>query len=224
VKLRLLVISDVVNSKLYSPQVAELSNKVDLIVSCGDLPMYYLDYVATTIGKPLFFVCGNHDNYDLKTVNRSVVSRFYSNFPDFDRENLKMGGLNLDGKVENYKGFIFAGLEGSFFYNKGEHQYNEQEMGRKINKLLAKLLLNKLFKGRYLDVLVTHAPPFGIHDREDLAHKGFKNFLNFIHNFSPAYLIHGHSHIYDNREERITLVGNTKVINCYDYMLIDIER
>ena len=97
------------------------------------------------------------------------------------------------------------------------------EIKRKILKLKPRLWLNKLFYGRYIDVIVTHAPPFGIHDRSDLPHKGFLSFLNFIKKYSPAYLLHGHSHIYDNREERITKVGNTIVVNCYDYVLIDIE-
>ncbi len=220
-KLKLLVVSDVVNPKLYSSQVVEFKEKVDLIISCGDVPIYYLDFLATTLGKPLFFVCGNHDNYDLKkpgVIKNTLI------FPSLEAENIKMGGINLDGRLENYRGFVFAGLEGSFDYNRGEHQYSESEMKMKINKLIPGLLINKIFKGRYLDVLVTHAPPFGIHDRDDLAHKGFKSFLNFIKRFSPSYLIHGHSHIYDNREERITMVGKTKVVNCYDFMLMEIEN
>ncbi|MGC8764543.1 MAG: metallophosphoesterase family protein [Brevinematia bacterium] len=224
-KLRLLAVSDVVNPKLYSPQVLELKDKVDLIVSCGDVPIYYLDFIATTLGKPLFFVCGNHDNYDIKEKGRVLNQVVYPPMNSlFEKENIKMGGVNLDGRIENYMGFTFAGLEGSMEYNKGEHQYRENEMRRKIFRLIPGLILNRIFRGRYLDVLVTHSPPFGVHDRNDKAHKGFKSFLNFIKRFSPAYLIHGHSHIYDNREERITMVGKTKVINCYDYMIIEVEK
>ncbi len=220
----LLALSDVVNPKLYSPSVLELKDKIDLIVSCGDLPMYYLDYISTTLGKPLFFVCGNHDNYDYKKKDYIFKNSNSSKYFFSDREDIKMGGINLDGRVEEYKGFIFAGLEGSMEYNKGEHQYSDKEMKRKINKLSAKLIFNKLRTGRFLDVFVTHSPPFGIHDRDDLPHRGFKSFVDFIEKFSPAYLIHGHSHIYDRRELRETVIGRTKVINCYDHIIINIER
>ncbi len=217
----LLAVSDVVNPKLYSSAIVELKDKIDLVVSCGDLPIYYLDYISTTLGKPLFFVCGNHDNYDLKKDDKLMKNKFlFLN----DEKDVKMGGINLDGKVEKFKGFIFAGLEGSVDYNKGDHQYSDKEMKRKINKLSLALLANKIKEGRFLDVLVTHAPPFGVHDREDLPHRGFKSFLEFIEKYSPSYLIHGHSHIYDRRESRETMIGKTKVINCYDYMIIDIER
>lgn len=220
----LLALSDVVNPKLYSPAIIELKDKIDLIVSCGDLPIYYLDFISTTLGKPLFFVCGNHDNYDYKNKDNILRNVNSSKYFNFDKENIRMGGINLDGRVEEFKGFIFAGLEGSMDYNKGEHQYSDKEMKKKINKLAIKLWLNKFKNGRYLDVLVTHAPPFGIHDRNDLPHRGFKSFIEFIEKYSPAYLIHGHSHIYDRREKRETIIGKTKVINCYDYMIINIER
>jgi Icc-related predicted phosphoesterase len=36
--------------------------------------------------------------------------------------------------------------------------------------------LNKLKYGRYLDILVTHAAPRGIHDAEDWTHIGIKAF------------------------------------------------
>ena len=34
-------------------------------------------------------------------------------------------------------------------------------------------VLNKLRYGRFLDVLITHAPPRGVHDESDLCHAGF---------------------------------------------------
>jgi Icc-related predicted phosphoesterase len=222
VKLKVLALSDVVNTKLYSPYIEEYKDKVDLVISCGDLPIYYLDFIATSLGKPLFFVCGNHDHYDLKTKNMVFIQDKILKM-NYEEKNVKMGGINLDGKVEVFSGVIFAGIEGSMLYNRGEHQYTEMQIKRKILKLKPRLWLNKLFYGRYIDVIVTHAPPFGIHDRSDLPHKGFLSFLNFIKKYSPAYLLHGHSHIYDNREERITKVENTMVVNCYDYVLIDIE-
>ena len=39
-------------------------------------------------------------------------------------------------------------------------------------RLTPQLLWNRQRYGRYLDVLVTHSPPFGVHDRPDLPHYG----------------------------------------------------
>jgi Icc-related predicted phosphoesterase len=118
---------------------------------------------------------------------------------------------------------IFAGLEGSILYNYGEHQYTERQMQRKISALAPALYLTKLTSGRYLDVLVTHAPPLGIHDRNDPAHRGFKAFLKFISRYHPKYLLHGHTHIYDMNEQRIFEYEGTKVVNCYNFVIIDIK-
>ena len=40
---------------------------VDAVISCGDLPIAYLDFLATILSVPLFYVRGNHDeSYDDK--------------------------------------------------------------------------------------------------------------------------------------------------------------
>ena len=90
------------------------------------------------------------------------------------------GEKNIDNKVEKFNNLIFSGLEGSKLYNYGEHQYSENQMKEKIARLFPKLFIRKLKDGRYLDVLVTHAPPWKIHDKDDPAHQGFKSFLSFI--------------------------------------------
>ncbi|MCL4378324.1 MAG: metallophosphoesterase [Actinobacteria bacterium] len=95
-------------------------------------------------------------------------------------------------------------------------------MQRKINKLVPGLLFNKIFKNKYLDILVTHAPPFKIHDQEDLCHKGFKAFIGFIKKYKPKYLIHGHIHIYGANPEWRTKFDETTVINAYGYRIIEI--
>ncbi|OHD55361.1 MAG: hypothetical protein A2Y33_04070 [Spirochaetes bacterium GWF1_51_8] len=224
--MKVLVVSDVVNKFLYSPQIKNIAANAELIISCGDLPEYYLDYLVSMLGKPLFYVCGNHDQYDLK----SQVSYFdTSNAKDFYQTNLNynngsnFGGVNLDRKMMVVKGASFIGLEGSMRYNRGEHQYTEPEMKRKVFRIVPKMWWNKLRRGRFADVLVTHSPPFGIHDMSDLPHKGFQAFVYFIEKFRPKYLLHGHVHLYDRNISRTAEYMGTQIINCYDYQIIDIE-
>ena len=114
--------------------------------------------------------------------------------------------------------FIFAGVEGSIRYkNEGRFQYTQKEMWFNIFRLIPSLLLNRLLYGRYLDVFVTHAAPWGIHDKSDWTHQGVKAFLWFIQRFKPKYHLHGHNHVYEVDTITRTKVGKTTVLNTYGY-------
>ncbi|MBI4670698.1 MAG: metallophosphoesterase [Chloroflexi bacterium] len=202
--MRVLAISDVIVEALYSPTVREIARDVDFVVSCGDLPSAYLEYIVTMLDKPLYYVMGNH--------GARGGAREY---PE--------GCVNLDGRVAKHNGLLLAGLEGSIRYNDApRYQYTENEMRAKSMFLALKLWLNRIRNGRYLDVLVTHSPPFGIHDGGDAAHQGFKTFLSLIDRYHPDYLLHGHIHLYDNRAVRQSVRGHTLIINTYGYKLIDL--
>lgn len=203
--MRVLAISDIVVEALYSPALKEIAREVDFVVSCGDLPSAYLEYIVTLLDKPLYYVMGNHGT-------RGGVTA------------VPEGCIDLDGQVVNHNGLLLAGLEGSIRYNDSPYyQYTEGQMRRKILRLEQKLWFNRLRYGRFLDVLVTHAPPFGIHDASDLPHQGFKSFLGFIDRYHPEYLLHGHTHLYDNRAVRQSVRGHTLIINAYGYKFLDLQ-
>jgi Icc-related predicted phosphoesterase len=108
-------------------------------------------------------------------------------------------------------------------YNDGYNQYTEFGMLIRCIKLIPSLLFNKLFYGRFLDILLTHAPPRGIHDKPDRCHLGFKVFLWFMDVFKPKYLIHGHIHLYDLNEQRVSKYKDTKIINAYSNYVLKIK-
>ncbi len=60
--MRILAVSDRVMDKLYSGQARQLFPDVDLLIGCGDLPFYYLDFLTSAIDAPLVYVRGNHDD------------------------------------------------------------------------------------------------------------------------------------------------------------------
>jgi len=91
-----------------------------------------------------------------------------------------------------------------------------------IWKLALQFWFNRLRHGRCLDILVTHSPPRGIHDRSDPAHIGFRVFRKFMRRYRPAYLLHGHAHVYRNNAVTHTVFQQTQVINVYPYRLIEI--
>ena len=90
-------------------------------------------------------------------------------------------------------------------------------------RLIPALLANRIVRGRYLDVLVTHSPPRGIHDLPDRAHWGFTAFRWFLRAFRPRYHLHGHSHVYDQRTVTRTQFHDTLVVNAYGAQQIELN-
>jgi Icc-related predicted phosphoesterase len=208
--MKILLLSDIVLDCVYSNSLAERMKDIDFVISCGDLPKYYLEFIVSTLNKPLFYVLGNHDQTKSQTENGLA------------EEYLPQGCINLDQKVINYNGLILAGLEGSRKYSNGDYQYSNLEMCFKINRLKPRLIINKIFKKKYLDILVTHSPPYKVHDAEDLCHRGFECFNKFIRKYKPSYLIHGHIHLYGVNKKWKTVVNSTEVINAYGHRILEI--
>jgi Icc-related predicted phosphoesterase len=132
------------------------------------------------------------------------------------------GGIDIHGRVVNHKGVLIAGLEGSMRYRANTaYMYTEGEMVWNVMNLIPQLLWNRWRYGRAVDILVTHSPPFEIHDGKDVAHTGFKIFLNLMKWFQPKYLLHGHMHVYRNDVPKVTDFYQTKVINVYPYRIFE---
>ena len=67
---------------------------------------------------------------------------------------------NLHIRTELFQGVLLAGLEGCRAYNPGKpYQYTEADVKLQVFRLGRRLLLNRIRYGRYLDILLTHAPP-----------------------------------------------------------------
>ncbi len=226
--MRILGISDTTDTLIYSSAAKEIFKDVDIVMSAGDLPLKYYDYIATVLNKDVCWVYGNHNLDDFDRMMSKHNSPSDSAFEDFANGN-KMhilphfGGLFADGKViyDKHHDLIVAGLGGSMLYNGGKSQYSEKQMQRRILKLRGKLKSMKRKHGRYLDILLTHAPPRGIGDGEDLCHRGFECFLSFMDEYKPKYLLHGHVHLIDLNSPRETLYNQTKVINIYKTFILD---
>jgi Icc-related predicted phosphoesterase len=207
---KVLFVSDKVVEHIYSPSIATRYKDVDLAVGCGDLPYYYLEFIQSVLNVSLVYVHGNHD------PEREYLS-------DGTNVSGPMGGVNLHRRTYRTQNLLFAGLEGSIRYRAGCFQYTQQEMWLNVVNFVPGLLINKLRYGRYLDVLVTHSPPYGIHNGQDRTHVGFKAFLWFMNAFKPRYLVHGHRHVYNPTEVTETQFNETNVMNIYPYKILDIE-
>lgn len=203
--MKILCVSDTVMPQLESAaNLRRRYNDIDLVISCGDMPSVYLEFIISVLNKPLFYVRGNHDEA-------------YSEKPP--------GGEDLQGKVVTYKGLTFAGLEGSMKYNRGKIQYTEMEMMAMVVQFGPKIKFHQLRNGNdRVDFLITHSPPRGIHDAQDLPHTGFKAMLRFLEWYRPRYMLHGHVHTYDRRKQIRTKYQDTCIININPITVLEVDE
>lgn len=174
-------------------------NEYDLILSCGDLKSSYLSFLVTMGKAPVFYVHGNHDG----------------SYRDYPPEGCEC----IEDRIITYRGLRILGLGGSMRYNPGDHQYTDTQMRRRIRKLKW-----KLWRAGGVDIVVTHAPPKGLGDGEDYAHRGSEALLELLDKYHPRYLIHGHVHLsYGHEIPREMDYNGTKIINAYERYVIDVE-
>lgn len=217
--MKILCISDQIDPLVYSIHIKERYHDVDLVISAGDLPMEYLEFIVSSLNKPLFFVFGNHNltawPYYHKNCSSDALLKAAS-------DGYGSTYLGFTTRIEG--GVLFAGASGCLRYNGEAGQYTERQMQLQLLTLIPRLIYNKLRYGRYLDIFVAHAAPFGIHDRADPCHVGFKCFLWFIKKFTPRYFLHGHIHLYDLQAPRVTVYEKTTVINVFSNYLLEFDH
>lgn len=233
--MKILCVSDYVDPMIYNQNVKEVYSDIDLILCAGDLPMDYIDFIVSVLNKPTYFVFGNHDlkeyhyyhkesrldnahftkNYE-QTIHGHGAT--YLGFKTFVNENL----IVEDPETGARSPLLIAGASGSRRYNNGLCQFTDSQMKFKLLKMVPKLIYNKFKYGRYLDIFMTHASPRHIHDHEDPCHLGFECFNWFLQRFKPTYMVHGHIHLYDVREERIGKYYDSTVVNAYAHYVIEL--
>jgi Icc-related predicted phosphoesterase len=194
--MKILIISDVESSILYKRFDNSTHADVDIVISCGDLRLDYLEYIVTMFNVPCYYVPGNHDE------------RFLEMAPP--------GWEPLDDRIASYKGVKILGLGGSMRYKPGPFQYTELEMKFRLLRLIPSLWLHK----NRIDILVTHAPAYKLGDLEG-PHRGFKVFRTIIEKYKPRYHLHGHVHLNYSQYSRKIKHGQTSIINAFDHYMFE---
>ena len=162
--MKILTLSDQECPALYDHYIPGRLKDYDLIISCGDLKANYLSFIVTMARVPVLYVHGNHD------------TGYERNPPE--------GCDCIDDQLIVYNGLRILGLGGCRMYRPGQHQYTEKDMRKRIRKLKFKLWWHK-----GVDIVVTHAPPKGVGDDDDPAHRGFEAFLQLIPYTAMAAMI-----------------------------------
>ena len=196
-KMKILAIADEEARYFYDCYTPGRLDEYDLILACGDLKAKYLEFLATMAHCPLLYVRGNHDD------------RFSEQPPE--------GCICIENQIYEYQGIRILGLGGSYRYRDGANMYTESQMKRRIHRVSLQLWRKKGF-----DILLTHAPAYGINDLESISHRGFECFVGLLEKYAPKYFIHGHVHMsYDHKIPQISSYKNTTVVNACGYCRID---
>ena len=196
--MKILAIADEESPALWDHYMPGRLDGYDLILSCGDLKADYLTFLVTMGHARLLYVHGNHDgSYEVKPPE---------------------GCDCIDDQLVVYNGVRILGLGGCLRYHDGPYQYTEKAMRRRIARLRF-----ALWRAGGVDIVITHAPPRGLGDREDPAHMGFEALRDLIDRWHPSYLLHGHVHLrYDHSLPREQVCGDTRIINVSERYVLEI--
>ncbi len=196
--MKLLLLSDKESPYLWDYYRPGRLSEYDLMLSCGDLKASYLSFLVTMGRARLLYVHGNHD------VNYS--------------RNPPEGCDCIEDKLVTVNGLRILGLGGSLMYSGAPHQYTERQMRRRLWKAGWAIR-----RAGGVDIVLTHAPPRGYGDAEDLAHRGFEAFMPFLDKYKPKYLIHGHVHMnYGHDIPRTVQRGETTIVNAWERYVLEI--
>ncbi|WP_308682795.1 metallophosphoesterase family protein [Stomatobaculum longum] len=196
--MRILAVSDTEADRFYTYYTPGRLDSYDLIISCGDLRREYLEFLVTFARCPLLYVHGNHDEALEKQAPEGCIC--------------------IDGKLYVHEGIRILGLGGSFRYKPGPFQYNEAQMRGRILRLAPSLLRQRGF-----DILVSHAPAYGIGDLPTRTHRGFESFNRLLDKYHPRLFLHGHVHRnYGPKLPQKRAYNDTLIVNAYGYCELEL--
>ena len=196
--MKILVLADIESKYLWDFFEKSKLEGIDLILSAGDLSAAYLEFLATYAKCPVLYIHGNHD------------AKYEKNPP--------LGCICIDDDIYVYNGLKIMGLGGSMCYNYGLFQYTEKEMRSRYLKMKP-----KIWRKKGIDILLTHAPAYGVNDGDDLPHKGFEVFRTILDKYEPKLFVHGHVHMnYGRSHKREDMYGNTRVINAFEKYIVEL--
>ena len=197
--MRILAVSDEECPALWDHYRPGRLDGYDLILSAGDLKADYLSFLVTMAHAPLLYVHGNHDEGYLRRPPEGCDC--------------------IDDQLVAYRGLRILGLGGCLRYRPdAPWQFTERQMAKRISRLRF-----ALWRAGGVDLIVTHAPPLGLGDGDDLPHRGFESLKKLLDRYHPALWVHGHVHLRGwPPPSRELLCGTTRIVNASERYALEL--
>lgn len=196
--MKILVFVDTHGNKTALERIVKKAEKVDLLISCGDISNWGQDLkkifsILSKAKKPLLIIPGNHE---IDEELKEICSLF-----DFIIDLHQKSYVLNDHTFFGYGGGGFALTDPKF-----------ERITKKFKKTLKKN--SKV-------ILITHAPPYNtkVDSLNYLGHRGCKSIRKFIEEVQPIFHFCGHLHENIGKRDKIkkTFVVNPgpegKIIN-----------
>ncbi len=194
--MKILLVSDEESPFIWDYFDPEPFKGVELIISCGDLKASYLSFLATMIPAEVVYIHGNHDKNYLRKPPEGCTC--------------------IEDMIFSYKGIRILGFGGCKSPRVAPFEFSERAMKRRVARRQF-----DLFKNRGFDILVTHAPCFGLGDMQDDFHQGFHIFRSLVEKYQPRFHFFGHVHNRYGKNPMIYKLGETTLVNGCGYKIIE---
>ena len=109
-----------------------------------------------------------------------------------------------------------GGRGGAPRYRDGPNQYTDRQQATRARRLVAAACWRHWRDGRPVDVVLSHSPPRGLGDEDDVAHRGFIALTRVVTVLRPQYLLHGHVSSQPDRGIGPTVVRNVVGRHVFD--------
>jgi uncharacterized protein len=121
-----------------------------------------------------------------------------------------LGIIDLHLKKFELNGLIFTGFEGSVRYKDSEFapMFTQEEAFELVKSM------------PIADVVISHCPPRGINDQDDLPHTGFDALHDYLKTNNPMAWFHGHTHPPD-LDNIMMEYDNTKIYYTDPEIIVD---
>lgn len=122
----------------------------------------------------------------------------------------ELGIWDMHLKIWDFNGLRFGGFQGCV-------RYKENPDAIMFTQDEANALMQNFPK---VDVFISHCPPRGINDEEEISHQGFDALRKYIDEQQPAVWMHGHT--YPTEETVVRQHGNTRIEYVFRYRTINL--
>jgi Icc-related predicted phosphoesterase len=122
----------------------------------------------------------------------------------------ELGIADMHLKIWDFMGLKFGGFQGCVRYkeNSDAVMYTQEQ----ANQMLVGF--------PKVDVFISHCPPRGINDEDEVAHQGFDALRTYLDGQQPKVWLHGHT--YPTEETLVKQHGLTRIEYVYEYKLLSL--